>query len=175
MTASTYETAGGIRVHRTVDEIPVADAIEPVIHALDSHRGVLLASSYEYPGRYTRWDMGFVNPPLVLTARERRFRVDALNARASVLLPSIAAAWRALEAVERLDATASSLEGAVRAPGRPQRAAPTNYDRNFRLRHGQPAKRLQGPRESRGQMRDHPRSQKNPSGGQTGGAGGWSF
>jgi anthranilate synthase len=117
MTTSTYETAGGIRVHRTVEDIAVAGAIEPVIHALDSQRGVLLASSYEYPGRYTRWDMGFVNPPLVLSARERRFRVDALSDRGRVLLPPIAQAWRALDAVERLDASASSLEGSVQAPG----------------------------------------------------------
>ncbi|HKQ60714.1 MAG TPA: hypothetical protein VJS92_05465, partial [Candidatus Polarisedimenticolaceae bacterium] len=117
MTTSTYDTAGGIRVHRAIDEIPVAGAIEPVVRALDSHRGALLASSYEYPGRYTRWDMGFVNPPLVLSARERRFRVDALNDRGRVLLPSIAEAFRALQAVERLDAGASSLEGSVQAPG----------------------------------------------------------
>jgi len=117
MTTSTYDTAGGIRVHRTIDEIPIAGAIEPVVRALDSHRGALLASSYEYPGRYTRWDMGFVNPPLVLSARERRFRVDALNDRGRVLLPSIAEAFRALEAVERVDGSASSLEGSVQAPG----------------------------------------------------------
>jgi anthranilate synthase len=117
MTTISYDTVGGIRVHRTVEEIPVADAIEPVINALDSHRGVLLASSYEYPGRYTRWDMGFVNPPLVLSARERRFRVDALNERGRVLLPSIAEAWRSLDAVDRLDASAGSLEGSVRAAG----------------------------------------------------------
>ena len=108
MITSTYETAGGIRVHRTVEDIAGAGAIEPVIAALDSHRGVLLASSYEYPGRYTRWDMGFVNPPLVLSARERQFRVDALNDRGRVLLPAIATAWRALDAVERLDAGASA-------------------------------------------------------------------
>ena len=116
MTATTYETAGGIRVHRTVDEIPVANAIEPVVEALDAHRGVLLASSYEYPGRYTRWDMGFVDPPLALTARHRDFRLEALNARGRVLLAPIAAALRSLDAVERVSATEDSLEGAVRAP-----------------------------------------------------------
>src|SRR5882724_11926954 len=116
MTATTYETAGGIRVHRTVDEIPVANAIEPVVEALDAHRGVLLASSYEYPGRYTRWDMGFVDPPLALTARNRDFRLEALNARGRVLLAPIAAALRSLDAVERLSATEDALEGAVRAP-----------------------------------------------------------
>jgi anthranilate synthase len=116
MTATTYETAGGIRVHRTVDEIPIANAIEPVVQALDAHRGVLLASSYEYPGRYTRWDMGFVDPPLALTARNRDFRLEALNARGRVLLAPAAAALRALDAVERLSATDDSLEGAIRAP-----------------------------------------------------------
>src|SRR5213593_1230198 len=100
MTVTTYNTAGGIRVHRTVEEIPIASAIEPVVHALDTHRGVLLASSYEYPGRYTRWDMGFVDPPLVLVTRGRRFSVEALNARGRVLLPPIAAALRGSDAIE---------------------------------------------------------------------------
>ena len=70
----------------STDLIPVANAIEPVITALDAHRGVLLASSYEYPGRYTRWDMGFIDPPIALIARERRVRVEALNARGAILL-----------------------------------------------------------------------------------------
>ena len=116
MTATTYETAGGIRVHRTVDEIAVANAIEPIVQALDAHRGVLLASSYEYPGRYTRWDMGFIDPPLALTARNRDFRVEALNARGRVLLAPVAAALRSLDAVERMSVTDDSLEGAIRAP-----------------------------------------------------------
>jgi anthranilate synthase len=116
MTVTTYDTAGGIRVHRTVEEIPIASAIEPVVQALDAHRGVLLASSYEYPGRYTRWDMGFVDPPLVLTARSRGFRVEALNARGRVLLSPIAGALRALDAVERMSATEEVLDGAIRAP-----------------------------------------------------------
>jgi anthranilate synthase len=115
MTATTYETAGGIRVHRTVDEIPVANAIEPVLQALDAHRGVLLASSYEYPGRYTRWDMGFVDPPLALTARNRDFRVQALNARGRVLLAPILATLGSLEAVARVSAAEDSLEGVIRA------------------------------------------------------------
>ena len=34
MTTSTYDTAGGIRVHRTIDEIPVADAMPRVVRVL---------------------------------------------------------------------------------------------------------------------------------------------
>ena len=116
MIATTYETAGGIRVHRTVEEIPVENAIEPVVQALDAHRGVLLASSYEYPGRYKRWDMGFVDPPLALTARNRDFRVQALNPRGRVLLAPILDTLRSLDAVERMSAAEDSLEGVIRAP-----------------------------------------------------------
>jgi anthranilate synthase len=116
MTATTYDTVGSIRVHRTVEEIPIANAIEPLVQALDAHRGALLASSYEYPGRYTRWDMGFVDPPLALTARGRGFRLEALNARGRVLLSPIAGALRALDAVERVSATEEVLDGAIRAP-----------------------------------------------------------
>jgi len=99
MRMDQYETRGGIRVTRTVDNISIANAIEPIVAALDTHRGALLASNYEYPGRYTRWDMGFVDPPLVLVARGRDLRVEALNARGHVLLPPVATALRRLAAV----------------------------------------------------------------------------
>ena len=125
MTIATTSRAGGIRVHRTVETIPVANAIEPVIDALDAHRGVLLASSYEYPGRYTRWDMGFVDPPLVLVARGRAFRVEALNERGLVLLPPIAAASARGRAVERPDRRTTSCGQGPRAPmgASPRRSA----------------------------------------------------
>jgi anthranilate synthase len=115
MTAS-YETRGGIRVERTTEEIPVANAIDSIVQALDTHRGVLLASSYEYPGRYTRWDLGFVDPPLVLTARGRDVRVEALNDRGRVLLPAVTETLRALEALADVAATDTLLRATVRPP-----------------------------------------------------------
>jgi anthranilate synthase len=116
MRSDSYLTRGGIRVHRTVEPIPVAGAIGPVIEALDAHRGVLLASSYEYPGRYTRWDMGFADPPLALVARGRHLRVEALNERGAVLLPALAAALASLPAVERIAPGPEALALVVREP-----------------------------------------------------------
>ena len=117
MVTDSYQTGGGIRVRRTVEEIPVANAIEPVITALDAHRGVLLASSYEYPGRYTRWDMGFVDPPLAITARGRAVHVEACNDRGTLLLAPIRAALEALDAVEGMDAESGGLIATVRNAG----------------------------------------------------------
>ena len=52
--------AANLQIHRTVREISLEGAIDPMLESLNERRGVLLTSSYEYPGRYTRWDIGFV-------------------------------------------------------------------------------------------------------------------
>ena len=80
------KTTGGITVERTVWALPYPDAGSALIDQLDSRRGVLLASSFEYPSRYTRWDIGFINPPLEISAHGRKMRLCALNARGEVLL-----------------------------------------------------------------------------------------
>ena len=74
-----YRTKGGITVHRVVDDLPVTDTIEPLLDGLDTQRGALFASSYEYPGRYTRWDMGFLNPPLVLESKGLNFGIESIS------------------------------------------------------------------------------------------------
>ena len=112
-----YETEGGI----TIDckEVPLADpteALEALIDHLDAHRGCLFESSYDFPGRYARWTMGFADPPIVLEARGRVFDVCALNRRGQLLLPVIAAALRACPSLESLENSDTVLHGTVLAP-----------------------------------------------------------
>src|SRR5688500_6178155 len=116
MQTDVYVTAGGIKVRRTVEQMVVEDAIEPVIDALDGRRGVLLASSYEYPGRYTRWDMGFVDPPLGFTGRDRSFTIRALNARGIVLLGPLEHALSVTEGVASVERRDDALTGTVAEP-----------------------------------------------------------
>src|SRR5438132_7863588 len=111
-----YRTRGGIDVRRDTTPLPVAGAIDPIIDALDEHRGVLLASSYEYPGRYTRWDIGFADPPLQLVTRRREFAIDALNDRGRVLLPAVATRLAHLDGLAGLDAAADRVSGTIAAP-----------------------------------------------------------
>ena len=84
-----YTTDGGISVIRRMTTITYENATEGLIDALDQTKGVLLSSSYEFPGRYSRWDMGFDTPPLEITGRERGFAIRALNDRGRVLLDII--------------------------------------------------------------------------------------
>jgi anthranilate synthase len=106
-TTSTYETRGGITVARRSTTTIAVDAIEGLIDRLDTSRGVLLSSSYEYPGRYTRWDLGFVDPVLIVTAKGRSVTIEAPSRRGLVLLP----------AVERALAAHPHVADLVRAPG----------------------------------------------------------
>ncbi len=86
-----HVTRGGIGVHRTRTEIDGARAIAELVEALDGRRGAVFTSGFEFPGRYTRWDLGFVDPPLVLETKGRTFTVKALNGRGLVLLPPLVA------------------------------------------------------------------------------------
>jgi anthranilate synthase len=112
-TASKYETRGGITVARRSTTTNAADAIEGLIDRLDSARGVLLSSSYEYPGRYTRWDLGFVDPVLVVTAKGRRVVVNAPSKRGLVLLGAVEAVLSAHEHVTELSRTDDTISVTV--------------------------------------------------------------
>ena len=84
-----FQTGGGITVWMAASMVDGNSEIEDLVDRLDEARGVLLSSSYEYPGRYTRWDMGFVDPPLAITSRAQDIWVDALNERGAVLLDPV--------------------------------------------------------------------------------------
>ena len=94
-----YQTAGGIEVLRRISPLEYANATEPLIDALDQQRGMLLSSSFEFPGRYQRWDIGFINPPLLIRSRGRCLTIEALNARGALLLPAFADQLASCEAV----------------------------------------------------------------------------
>ena len=114
MQGTSYTTRGGIRIQRETWIGPYEREHDTLAHTLDDRRGVLLSSSFEFPGRYTRLDMGFVDPPLVFTARDRRFTVEALNARGRVLIPDIAEALGGLSTAELSDIGEDHIAGEVR-------------------------------------------------------------
>jgi anthranilate synthase len=99
MKLTSYITNSGIRVTREICNHEYQPADTALAQSLDERRGVLFSSSFEFPGRYTRWDMGFVDPPLVFTARGHRFSIEALNDRGLVLLGPIAESLADLAAI----------------------------------------------------------------------------
>lgn len=60
--------------------------VDELISKLDNSRGVMLTSRYEYPGRYTRYDIGFVNPPIAIEVSGNNISFSALNSRGELLI-----------------------------------------------------------------------------------------
>src|SRR5690349_10826402 len=75
---SGYTTAGGIGVEREAREVDEA-ALEEIVTALGTRRGGAFSSGMDYPGRYSRWAFGYVDPCIELVARGRVISATALN------------------------------------------------------------------------------------------------
>lgn len=84
-----FKTQGGVHVEYSQESLEYHQGIESVIERLDSQRGAVFTSGFEYPGRYTCWDMGFYDPPLVLTCKQEKLSLQALNQRGEALLAII--------------------------------------------------------------------------------------
>ncbi len=113
-----YQTRGGISVTKTVSTAEFGTANKALVAELDAHKGVYLASNYEYPGRYNRWEFGFVDPPLMVSSRGREMRIEALNARGTVLMGAVTPALQACAEVVIHSQDDTALALTVKTPDR---------------------------------------------------------
>ncbi len=81
-----FETQGGVRIERESFPAEYATAIDSTLDQVNSQRGAVLSSNYEYPGRYTRWDTAIVNPPFGIEAQGRDIKLIAYNKRGNIFL-----------------------------------------------------------------------------------------
>jgi anthranilate synthase len=116
--AEKFTTTGGITIVRERHDTPYEGAIETYIEGLNSRRGAVFSSNYEYPGRYTRWDTAVIDPPLVISARGRAMRIEALNARGETMLPAIAQTLLSVKEVMLTQTTTRRLALKIDEPGR---------------------------------------------------------
>lgn len=76
-----YQTPHGIYVSRTTSRLPFQKGLTSYLRQLDWSRGFYFSSGYEYPGRYSRWDIVAVKPPLELIGFQREVTFRPLNER----------------------------------------------------------------------------------------------
>ena len=84
-------TRGGVRVSRTATPFDPVE-LGRIAALVDERRGGVLSSGMEYPGRYSRWHLAYVNPCAEVVAHGRAVTARALNRRGAVLLPVLGAA-----------------------------------------------------------------------------------
>ncbi len=93
MDTTTLVTGGGVTITRTAEPFDPAE-LAGLAQSVDRRRGGVLSSGMEYPGRYSRWHLAYVNPPVEITTRGRYVTARALNERGLVILPAVADAMR---------------------------------------------------------------------------------
>ncbi|HEV2501559.1 MAG TPA: anthranilate synthase [Mesorhizobium sp.] len=116
--AERFVTAGGIAITRQRHDRPYQGAIESYLDGLNARRGAVFSSNYEYPGRYTRWDTAIIDPPLVISSRGCIMKIEALNARGEVLLPTINNVLADLAEITVSESTKALTRLEIAKPGR---------------------------------------------------------
>ena len=81
----SYTTPHGITVTRLASARPYQKGLKHLLRKLDRYRGFYLSSGYEYPERYSRWDVASICPPIEIVAAGREIEFRPLNKRGEVL------------------------------------------------------------------------------------------
>ena len=115
-TVFEYVTEGGVKINRKRFSTPYDNAVQSYIDRLDTRRGAVFSSNYEYPGRYTRWDTAIIDPPLGVSAKGRVVTIEAYNARGTVLLGMVADALDGHDHIESLTRDGDAVRIQVKEP-----------------------------------------------------------
>src|SRR5450755_624202 len=105
-----YTTPNGITVTRNSSKVPYSRGLHHTLRQLDSKIGVYLSSGYEFPERYSRWDVASLAPPIEIIGRERNVAFNALNERGQVLLEILRPLFEDHPHRQSFEATAGSLK-----------------------------------------------------------------
>jgi len=104
-----YTTPHGITVTRSETKLSFSRGLAHILKQLDAKRGAYFSSGYEYPERYSRWDVATVAPPVEIVGRERALVINALNERGKAIVRLLDPLLREHAHWDRGPATADSL------------------------------------------------------------------
>ena len=85
MSRLSYTSPHGISLTRIASAAPYQKGLKHLLRKLDRYRGIYLSSGYEYPERYSRWDVASVCPPIEIVAAGREMEFRPLNERGKVM------------------------------------------------------------------------------------------
>ncbi len=110
----TYTTPGGITVSRTASTVEYHLGLKHVLQRLDTRRGIYLSSGYEYPERYSRWDIAAVCPPIEIVSLGSAVAFRALNARGEAINRILEPLLAGLPQWDEFRAVGSTLQGRLK-------------------------------------------------------------
>ncbi len=116
--AEKFTTSGGITIVRQRPDTPYKGAIEAYVDGLNSRRGAVFSSNYEYPGRCTCWDTVSDRPAAGHFGARPLDVHRGVEQPRRVLLPIIARTLLPLKDVTLTQTTERRLALKIAEPGR---------------------------------------------------------
>src|SRR5262245_19391968 len=83
-----------MKITHSDTSLPYDAGIDFLLDRIDAGKGMYMASDTDYPGRYSRWDIGFDAPPLEVLGFPTSCEFRALNARGEKIIAMIAALFK---------------------------------------------------------------------------------
>ena len=105
----TLFTKSGINLFLEATSLNYKEGIDNLIESLDSEKGMFLSSGIEYPDRYSRWEVGFVSPPLEFIAQNRTITANALNKKGEIFLEILTPILTSSESVKTKEKSKTQL------------------------------------------------------------------
>lgn len=114
--AHCFKTKGGIEIDCSRVEVSIDTALDEVYRAIDTRKGAIFSSGFDYPGRHSRWDIGFIDPAIEISSSGRSFTISALNDRGAAILPLVSSSLKANMQLKDIVETTSVVSGAITEP-----------------------------------------------------------
>ena len=96
--------------------MPYEKGLKGLLHQLDTQRGFYLSSGYEYPGRYSRWDIASARPPLEIVSFENKVEFRPLNTRGEILNRILLPVLKGNPHWESLNVSGGAIIGILKPP-----------------------------------------------------------
>ena len=104
-----------------------------IVTALDNVLGLALASNYEYPSRYSIWNLGFTNPILVFQSKDSEFTLRCFSRRGMGVLRYLADVLKNVPHVEVFDDSEFVVHGTITDTDKSQIFAEENRTRRLSI------------------------------------------
>ncbi len=80
---------GGLDLTVVEQKLSVDTSLDDIRSKLDTHKGGIFSSGLEYPGRHSRWDIGFINPALEFISKGKNVSILSLTKQGEFLLAAL--------------------------------------------------------------------------------------
>ena len=109
--SSSLPCGGNLEIRVSKDMF--SDGLNSIFSRLDESKGVIFSSGFDYPGRHSRWDVGFVDPALEFIGYSGRFQINGLNDQGKLILPVFLKLLSSCSDLTNLALQENSLEGEI--------------------------------------------------------------